>query len=166
MRFGAARGWAGAGAAFYRHHVARARDAFETREHVEKSSHVGWLFLYPDDVARLAVAREFRGEFFLWKGIELFQKYNRGAVVFSFLTLGLEFMADFPGADQDAVGLADLHVRDYVQETLAGKVRDRRRRIGMAQHALGREHDQRLAPVAQAPGGAADENIVRRSRAA
>ena len=108
MRFGAARGWAGAGAAFYRHHVARARDAFETREHVEQRAHVGWLFLYPDDVAGVAVAGEFGSEFFFWKGIELFQKYNRGAVGFSLLTLGLEFMADFPGADQDAVGLADL----------------------------------------------------------
>ena len=35
VRFGAARRRAGAGAAFYRHHVARPGDAFETREHVE-----------------------------------------------------------------------------------------------------------------------------------
>jgi len=37
---------------------------------------------------------------------------------------------------------------------------------GMAQHALGREDDQRLAPVAQRPGGEADENIARRWKAA
>ena len=86
---------------------------------LNRRSHVGWLFLYPDDVARVAVAGEFRGEFFFWKGIELFQKYNRGGVVFSLLTLGLEFVADFSGADQDAVGLADFHVGDHVLETLA-----------------------------------------------
>ena len=93
--------------------------------------------------------RRIRGEFFLWEGIELFEKYNRGACCLFVLTLGLEFVADIPGADQDAVGLADFHVRDYILETLAGKVCDRRRRIGMAQHALRREDDERLAPVAQ-----------------
>ena len=40
-------------------------------------------------------------------------------------------------------------VRQHGQKALVGEVFDRRRRVGMAQHALRSEHDQRLAPVAQ-----------------
>ena len=122
---------------------------FEAREHVEESSHVGRFFLHPYDVAALAVALEFRGEFFFWKGIHLFQKNNRGAVVFALLALGPEFVADLPGADQDAVGLADLPYPESRSGNLTGKIRDGRGSVGMAQHTFGREDDQRFSPVAQ-----------------
>ena len=68
------------------------------------------------------MAGEFRDEFFFRERIELFEKDDRGARVFSLLTLGLEFVADLAGADQDAVGFSDFRVRDYVQEILVGEV--------------------------------------------
>src|SRR5271170_2884207 len=123
---GTAGGGAGAGAALYREHMTIASDALETREHVEKRSHVGGLFLHPDNVARVAVTCELGGEFFFWKRVELFEKDNRGRIVFSFFALCLEFVADLAGADQDAVGLSDLYVGNYVLEILLGEVGDGR----------------------------------------
>jgi hypothetical protein len=61
VRFGAAAGWAGAGAAFYRHHVAVSGYALQAGQHVEERSHIGWLFLHPDYFAGIAVAGEFSG---------------------------------------------------------------------------------------------------------
>ena len=58
------------------------------------------------------------------KGIELLQEDDCGAGVFSFLTLGLEFVADFSGADEDAVGFSDFDVENDVQEILVREVFD------------------------------------------
>src|ERR1700693_100054 len=103
MRLSAAGSGAGAGTALNRQHVAIAGYALEAGKHIEQSAHVGGLFLHPDNVAGLAVAGEFNGEFFVWKRIELFEKYDGGRVAFSLLTLGLELVADFSGADQDTL---------------------------------------------------------------
>ena len=65
------------------------------------------------------------------------------------LAFGAEFVADFAGADEDAVGFSDFGVGDDVQEILVREVGDRRGGVGMAQHALRGEDDQRLAPMAQ-----------------
>jgi hypothetical protein len=51
------------------------------------------------------VAVEFGDDFFFGKRVELFEKDDGGARVFSLLAFGLEFVADFSGADQDAVGV-------------------------------------------------------------
>ena len=96
-----------------------------------------------------AVAIEFGGDFFLGKWIELFQEHDRGAGVFSLLSLGLQFVANFSGADQDAFGFAHVSVGKNVEEVLVGEVLDGRAGVGVAEHALGREHYQGLAPVAQ-----------------
>ena len=130
-------------------HRAVAGDAFQARQHVEQRAHVGGLFLHPDDFGVLAVAVEFGGDFLLGERIELFEEDDGGGGVFSLLSFGLKFVADFSGADQDAVGFSDFGVGDDVQKILVREIFDRRASVGMAQHALGREDDQRLAPVAQ-----------------
>ena len=94
------------------------------------------------------------------KWVELFEEDDRGRRVFSLLSFGLKFVADFSGADQDAVGFSDFGVGDDVEEILVREVFDRRTRVGMAQHALRSEDDQRLAPVAQ--GLAAQEMEILR----
>ena len=147
--FGAAGGGACAGTALYAQDGAIAGDAFQAREHVEQGSHVCGLFLHPDDVGVLAVAVEFGGDFLLGERVELFEEDDRGGGVFSLLSFGLKFVADFSGADQDALGFSDLGVGDDIQEILVREIFNRRTGVGMAQHALGREDDQRLAPVAQ-----------------
>src|SRR5271170_2589436 len=92
---------------------------------------------------------EFGDDFVFGERIELFQKNDGGGRVFSVLTFGLEFVADLSGADQNAVGFADFGVGDDVQEILVSEICKGRTGVGMAQHALGSEYDQRLAPVAQ-----------------
>ena len=149
MGFGAAGGGACAGTSLYAQDRAIAGDAFQARQHVEEGSHVGRLFLHPDDVGVLAVAVEFGGDFLLGEGIELFEEDDRRGGVFPLLSFRLKFVADFSGADQDAVGFSDFGVGNDVQEILVREVFDGRTGVGMAQHALRREDDQRLAPVAQ-----------------
>ena len=137
----AACGWAGARAALYAQYGAVAGYSFQAGEHVEESSHVRGLFLDPDDVGVLAVAIEFGDDFLLGEWVELFQEHDCCARVFSLLTFGLKFVADFSGADQDAVGFSDFGVGDDVQEVLVGEIFNRRTGVGMTQHALWREHD-------------------------
>ena len=58
-------------------------------------------------------------------------------------------MSDLPGADQNPFGVLRLGVRDHGQKALMGQIVERRERVRMPQHALGREHDQGLPPLAQ-----------------
>src|SRR5579872_1311951 len=78
MSLGAAAGWTRAGAALHGKHVTFPCNALQTRKHIEQRSHVGRLFLHPDDIAFVAVAREFSGQFFLRKRIQLLHEYDSG----------------------------------------------------------------------------------------
>lgn len=78
MRFRRTRGWAGAGGSLDREHSAISCDATQTRQHIEQSSHVGGLFLYPDDVARVWMTLEFCGEFGFREWIELLDECDCG----------------------------------------------------------------------------------------
>ena len=92
----------------------------------------------------------------------------------SLLALDVQFVADLAGADQDALGVRALRVSGTTfRNSLLREIVDRRAGIGMAQHALGREDDQRLAPVTQrlpaqqveilrGVGGLADLDVVPR----
>ena len=97
-------------------------DTLEAREHIEKGTHVSGLFLNPDDVARFAVAGEFGDEFFFRERIELFKKHDRGGIVFSLLALGLEFVADLTGANQNAIGFPDFGVGKDVLEIVPSEI--------------------------------------------
>ena len=80
------------------------------------------------------------------------------------LAFGAQFMTDFSAANQNAPSRRDFAVRHHPSKSRAGEILDRGRRIGVAQHALGREHDHGLRQGAT-PAGAADENIAPRSTA-
>ena len=69
--------------------------------------------------------------------------------VFAALALDAEFVADFTGADEDALGVDGSRVGDDGQEAAVGKVFDRGAGVGMTQHALRREYNKRFTPVAQ-----------------
>jgi len=83
------------------------------------------LFLNPDDVADSPWRAIRRRVLFLGR-IELLEKHDGSGVVFSFFALGLEFVADFSGADQDAVGFGDFCIGKYVLEIFLSEVCDRR----------------------------------------
>ena len=95
------------------------------------------------------MAFEFGDHFLLGKWIELFEEDNRGGGVLTLLAFGSQFVANFSGADQDAIGFAHFGVGNDVQKILVREVFNGRAGVGVAQHALGSEYDQRLAPVAQ-----------------
>ena len=141
MRFCAACGGAGARTAFHAQDGAVSGQALQAGEHVEHRAHVGRLFLDPDDVGLFAVAVELGDDLFFWKWIKLFEEDDGRARVFSLLSLGLKFVTDFPGADQDAFGFTDFDVGDDVQELLVSEIFDRRRGVGMAEHALRSKDD-------------------------
>src|SRR5581483_4256503 len=121
----------------------------QTRHHIKQSSHVRRLFLDPNDVASGLVALELRNEVHLREGIQLVEKNDGGGLVFAFPALDLKFVTNLPRTNEDAVGMSHLRVRHNLEEAFVGKVLDRGRRVGMPQHALGSEDNQRLAPVAQ-----------------
>src|SRR6202158_2529725 len=95
------------------------------------------------------MAIKFRGDFLLGEWVELFEEDDCRARFFSPVALGSEFVADFSGANQDAVGFSDFGIGEDVQKILVGKIFDRRTRVRMAQHAFRSKDDQRLAPMTQ-----------------
>src|SRR5581483_2895938 len=107
------------------------------------------LFLHPDNVGVFAVAVEFGLHFLLRERIELFEKYDCRARIFSLLSLRLQFVTDFSSTDENSFGFSDGRVGDDVQKILLREVFDRRTRVRMAEHALWRENNERLAPVTQ-----------------
>src|SRR5208337_4474756 len=62
--------------------------------------------------------------------------------------LGAEFVADLAAGDKDTLRVADLAIGNQGQEPRTGEFLKSGRTIRMPEHALGREHDERLAPQA------------------
>src|SRR5260370_29378361 len=92
---------------------------------------------------------QFRGQFRLGERVHLLEEDNGGAQVFSLLPLRAQFVSDFSSADQNPFGILRFHVWNHRQKLLMGQIFERRQRIRMPQHALRREHHQRLPPLAQ-----------------
>ena len=96
-------------------------------------------------------------------GIKLLEEDDAGGAVAALLALDTQLVADLAGADEQALCAGDAGFGQNVLEVRTREVFDRRDGVGMAQHALGREDDERLAPLAQ--GLAAQEvEILRGSR--
>src|SRR5262249_5959172 len=74
------------------------------------------------------------------------EKEDRGARVFSLAAFGLQVMADLSTGDENALRILDLVIRHERQKMRAREIGEVGTRIGMAQHALRREYDQRLTP--------------------
>ncbi len=89
------------------------------------------------------------GEFGFRPGVKLFEEDDAGGAVAPLLTFDAQLMSDFSGADEQAFGTGDAGFGQNILETRQREVFDGRDGIGMAQHALGREDDERLAPFLQ-----------------
>src|SRR5580700_741754 len=129
--------------------VFRLGDALKTRQNIEERAHVGWFFLHPDDFTRVRMFVDGGGDFRLGQRIKLIQKKDGGRSVMATAAFGAQFVSDFAAGDQDTFGVVNVGVTDKVLETRLGKIFERRRRIGMAEHAFWREDYQRLAPRAK-----------------
>src|SRR5579884_3766743 len=148
VRLGGAGGGTGAGGALYREDRSLAGNAPQTRHYVGQRAHVGGLFLHPDDVARGRMPLEFTRQISLREGIQLLDKNDGGGLVLAFFPLDPEFVADLAGAQEHAAGVLGLLIGEHVEESWPRKFVELRSGVGVAQHALWREHDQRLAPLA------------------
>ncbi len=72
-----------------------------------------------------------------------------GAILRMALSFGDELVADLAGAEQHALGGAVARIGNHGLKASAGEIGERRRSRRIPQHALRREDDQRLPPLAQ-----------------
>ena len=92
-------------------------DAFQARQHEEKRTHVGRLFLHPHNISRCTMTLQFRVQFCLRERVQLLEENNGGAevlvfvFVFALLPLRAQFVPDLPGADQNPLGILRFRVR-------------------------------------------------------
>ena len=141
-------------------------DAPQARHDEDERAHVGGLFLHPDDFARIGMPVDCRPT----SSPPGTDKAVRGrrwrlCVSLRLLRSARSSWPILPVADQHALGVERLRGPGTTcQEARPREFRERRGCVRMAQHALGSEDDQRLAPVRSACG-AADGNTARRWRA-
>src|SRR6266850_8471932 len=85
VRFGGARGGAGAAGAFHGTHAQSAgfREAFQPRQDVKMSAHIGGFFLDPDDFAGMGMLGDGGGDFRARQGIKLIEEEDRRACIFT-----------------------------------------------------------------------------------
>ena len=150
MGLGGASGGAGAGGALdgANAEILRLRNAFQAREHVEQRAHVGGLFLDPDDFAGVGMRVDGSGNFGFGQRIKLIQEKDGGGSVVAAAALGAEFVANLAAGDEDTLRVADFAIGNECEKSWAGELFKSGRRIGMAEHAFGREDDERFAPKA------------------
>src|ERR1700674_505780 len=124
------------------------RYAFESRQNKAGRAHVAGLFLNPNDFSRIGMLRDGCVDFRARQRVELVEEENRRAGVLTAAAFGTKFMSNFAAGDQDALGVLHFAVRNERQKTRASEFFDSGTGVGMAQHALRRKNDQRLAPRA------------------
>src|SRR5258708_33387996 len=91
------------------------------------------------------------GNFRARQRVELVQKENCRTSVFTAAAFGTQLVADFSAGNQDAASVLHFPVGNQREEARVRKFLDFGTSIGMAQHNLGREDDQRLWPPAGGP---------------
>ena len=134
--------------------------AAELGDDVGEGSHVGGLFLDPDDFGGGGVLVEGGLELGFGEGVELLEEDDGDVGEFALGALDAEVVADFAGADEQAAGVGDGVVGENVLEAVEGEVGDGGHGVGVAEHGLWGEDDEGLAPLAQ--GLAAEEVEVLR----
>src|SRR6267378_1061246 len=148
MGLGGAGGRTGAGRAFDRAKVEPPGfcESFESRQNITRRAHVAGFFLNPDYLARIGMFCDGGGNFRARQRIELVEKENGGVGVLAAAAFGAQLVPDFSTGDQDAAGVLHFAVGNQGQEARLREILDVRAGVGMAQHALGREDDEWLAP--------------------
>src|ERR1700749_160410 len=97
--------------AFHAQNGTVAGEATQLRHDVGKGSHVGGLFLDPDDVLRVGVLVESGLELGFGKGIQLLDEDDADRHVFALGSLDAEIVADLSGADEKATRVDGVVVR-------------------------------------------------------
>src|SRR5438046_2747530 len=95
------------------------------------------------------MAGKLRCELWLREGIELLNQSDCDICGLLLFSLSTQFVPNLSAAEEDSTSIGDFFVRDNPQEITIRKLLNGRSCIGMSQHALGSEHNQRFAPRAQ-----------------
>src|SRR5579859_3274035 len=111
-------------------------------------AHIFRLFLNPDDFAGVGMLGDGGREFRAQQRVELIEEDNRGAGVFAAAAFGAELVTEFAADDEDALSVLHFAVGNDGKKARLPEVLDAGGSVGMAQHALGSEDDERLAPRA------------------
>src|SRR5882724_6662425 len=124
VRFGGARGGAGAAGAFHRSNAQSTgfREAFQPRQDVKMRAHISGFFLNPDDFAGIGMFADGGGDFRARQGIKLIEEENRRARIFTAAAFGAQFVADLAAGDQDAPGVLHFAIGDERQKTRPGEL--------------------------------------------
>src|SRR6266849_2921197 len=109
-------------------------------------THVFRLFLDPHDLAGVGMCVERRGNLRTQQRVKLIQEDDRGRGVFAAAALGAQFVAELAADDEDALGVLHFAVGNDGKKARLREVLDAGGSIGMTQHALWSEDDERLAP--------------------
>ncbi len=152
-----------------------AGDALEEGLDVGKGSHVGGLFLDPDNFGGGGMLIQCSLELGFREGVELFEEDDADRVVFALGALDAQVVADLAAADEQAVGVGDGVVGENVLEVVEREVGDRGHGVGVTQHGFRGEDDEGLAPFThglaaqeveelRGGGGLGDLNIVLRGQ--
>ena len=135
----------------------------ETVLQIVARPHVLGLFLDPVDRGAFLAGVERGAQALLGEGIKLLDPHDRDVAAAELLAPGDELVVDLAATKDDAAHLATGNgvVGQDAAEGALGEFLERRDGLGMAQQALGRHHDQRLAPLAQHLA-AQDVEVLRR----
>src|SRR5467141_4693624 len=119
VRFGGARGGAGATGALHRTNAqpASLRKAFQPGQYVEMRAHVGWFFLDPDNFASIGMLGDGGSDLRARQRIKLVEEENCRAGVFAAAAFAAQLVAHFAAGDQNAPGVLDFAIGNERQKT-------------------------------------------------
>src|SRR3989442_12148074 len=106
------------------------------RNEVERT-HVGRLFLYPQELACVAVLRDCLFQIFLRHRKHPFQKENCGDGVATALAFAAQLMPNLAGTEDEALAVCYFRILNYGLESAISQITQWAGCIWMAQHALG-----------------------------
>ena len=127
-------------------HGAIAGETAQQWHDVREGSHVGGLFLDPDNFVSVGMLIECCLELFFGPRIQLLEEDDADGEVFALFALDAEVVSDLSGADEEAARVLHVVVGEHVLEVIECEVGDGGGCVGVTQHALGGEDDERLAP--------------------
>src|SRR5271170_887577 len=122
--------------------------AAQLRHDIGESSHVGRLLLDPNYLLGGGMLIESSLQFLLRPGIELLEEDYADRHILALGTFDAEIVTDLAAADDEAAGIFDVIVGENVLEGGLAKLCYGRAGVGMTEHRLRREDDERLAPGA------------------
>src|SRR5260221_1900207 len=134
MRRARTGGWTGRGRTLHRTQRRYAGQSLQLRRQKIQRSHVGRLFLHPQELTRISMMRKRGLQFGFRQRKELFQEDDRGPGIATALAFAAQLMADFSRTDDDALRVRNLMVLNYRMEASARQFTERTGRVRMPQH--------------------------------